>query len=197
MRSLFIFAIFMTLNISCIRNMQVERANEDELDRFFPMKEGYTWTYLLTSIGDNTTSLITTKIEGVNRGEIKINSNGSEFYYIRTGDGIMKKSSGYYILKSPIKAGLKWEFVSDKYKGSITITDVHLEIKVRDRIYKNCLVTEERILGQNYILKTYYAEGVGPVLIEQYLVDGGRKEPVLRAELLGYSFDESVRELTE
>ncbi len=142
----------------------------------------------MTSVLENTSSLIKTEVEEVSGNEYKINSNGSVFYYIRTDEGILKKSANYYILKKGLLKGRDWEFKSSGFTGKITVVDFISKMRVRDNIFKNCIVTEEIIYGQNLLLRTYYAEGVGPVLIEQYSVKDSKLELNMKAEILGYSF---------
>ncbi len=151
----------------------------------------------MTSIQENTSLLIKTEVEEINGSEVKINSNGSIFYYIIKEDGIMKRSAGYYILKHPIQKGQYWEFKNSQLEGKINIADIIESIRVRERVYKNCIITEEIIKGQNVLLKTYYAYDVGPVLIEQYTIDGTNEILILKAELLGYSFDPTIIDQTE
>ncbi|MCX7942886.1 MAG: hypothetical protein N2746_00020 [Deltaproteobacteria bacterium] len=196
MKRVLILISLLSIYYGCHKSIPTINRQSDEIMRYFPIKKGYSWSYLLTSLQDNTTSVLKTTIEDINNNEVKINSNGSIFYYVIKDDGIMKKAANYYILKQPIKKGSYWEFKTDDIEGKITIADIIPSKEVRGKEYKNCLITEEIVKGQNLLLRTYYAEDVGPIIIEQYLL-ASQPVPVLRAELLGYSFDESLRDQTE
>ncbi|MGB9599183.1 MAG: hypothetical protein ACP5QK_04220 [Myxococcota bacterium] len=181
--------IFLCLLLfACPKSIPTVGNYKDDIERFYPLQKGYSWSYLLTSVLENTSSLIKTEVEEVSGNEYKINSNGSVFYYIRTDEGILKKSANYYILKKGLLKGRDWEFKSSGFTGKITVVDFISKMRVRDNIFKNCIVTEEIIYGQNLLLRTYYAEGVGPVLIEQYSVKDSKLELNMKAEILGYSF---------
>lgn len=197
MKYFIIILSLLLLMYACPKNIPSQTEVINEISRFFPLKKGYSWSYLLDSIQDNTTSLIKTEVEEVIGYEVKINSNGNIFYYIIDDNGIKKKSAGYYILKQPIKAGSQWEFKTSQFDGRIAIVDINQSIRVRDREFKNCIITEEIIKGQNILLRTYYAEDIGPVLIEQFSLMGEERIPLMRAELLGYSFDPSLNNQKE
>ncbi len=192
-----IFLILLLFLPACPKTVPVSKEPLGEIERFFPLKKGYAWSYLLISVQENQSSLIKTEVEETTGSEIKVNSNGSIFYYIIKDDGIMKKSAGYYILKLPLKKGSLWEFKTSAAEGRITITGHIDSLKIRDKEFRNCIITEEVIKGQNILLRTHYADGVGPVLIEQFAIYGENTVPVLRAELLGYSFDPSAGNQSE
>jgi len=186
MRKLVVLVILLVI-FGCPKNIsQPQKSSQDEIENYYPLKMGYSWSYMLTQ-GDSN-QIIKTEVVQINGNEIKINTNNNIFYYIRTEEGIMKKLANYYILRKPIQKGISWEFKSSGFSGKVLIVDILSECKVRDSTYKNCLMTEETLQGQNILLKTYYAEGVGPVLIEEYTITTGRPQLTTRAELLGYSF---------
>lgn len=184
----FLLLVICLLIFACPKSIPQSEIYIDEIERFYPLKFGYSWSYLLTNVIENNSSLIKTEIEEVRGNEYKLNSNGSIFYYIKTEEGILKKTANYYILKKGLKKGMSWEFKQSEFKGKISVVDIIPEIKVRDNVFKNCLITEESIDGQNFLLRTYYAEGVGPVLIEQYSTTKSVPELILKAEIMGYSF---------
>ncbi|MCX7958072.1 MAG: hypothetical protein N3B13_03415 [Deltaproteobacteria bacterium] len=198
MRTLLIpLVIFSILLEACPKSITAVKTQSYEPVEYFPMKKGYKWSYILTSIRENTSSLINTEVEEISLNDVRINSGGSVFHYIITEDGIMKKSAGYYILKKPLKRGTFWEFSTGGAEGKITVTETDQKISVRGREYSNCIITEETVKGQNIILRTYYAYGVGPVLIEQTALFQESAVLVLRAELMGYSFDPSIENPAE
>jgi len=180
--------IIIVILVGCPKSISTPGLSGYEAHRYFPLKKGYIWSYLLTNYKEKGTSVIKTEVEEIDGDKIKINSNGSIFYYIRTPEGILKKQAGYYILRKPFVKGAIWEFNHSGFNGKITIIETKPELVVRNITFKNCIVTEEIIEGQNLLLITYYAEGVGPVLIEQYSSSDNKRELILKAELLGYSF---------
>lgn len=186
-RTMILFLLWISLS-GCPKGIPSKRFSAEDPAGYFPLQVGYIWNYLYTSYQDNSSSVIKIEVLAKENNEYRISSNGVIFYYIKDKDGIMKKSARYYILKMPLGKGVSWQFESGGFSGRVTITEVLPQMKVRENIYRNCLVVEEAISGQGTLLRTYYAEGVGPVLIEEYSMIGGGSQPISKTELLGYSF---------
>lgn len=186
-RTMTLFLLWISIS-GCPKGIPNRRISADEPIRYFPLQVGYIWNYLYTSYQDNSTAVIKIEVLARENDEYRISSNGIIFYYIKDREGIMKKSARYYILKMPLAKGASWLFESGGFSGRVTITDVLPQMKVRENTYKNCLVVEETISNQDTLLRTYYAEGVGPVLIEEYSMISGGSQPISKTELLGYSF---------
>ncbi len=195
MKKVLIIFCLGTLFCACPKSIPEHKDISDEIEVYFPLKSGYAWHYLYTSLQDNTSSVIKTEVVGVENNEYKISSNNVIFYFIKDENGLKKKSAGYYILKKSIHKGEFWKYESGGFSGTITITEILPEIKVREKNFSNCIVVEEIINNQNALLKTYYASNVGPVLIEEYSTAGGKPLLISRTELLVYSF--SKEETTE
>jgi hypothetical protein len=182
-----IIPLLLIFAIGCPKNIQqIPGSFRGDVDIYYPLKASYSWSYLLTQ--DGSTQIIKTEVVQINGEEIKLSSNNNIFYYIRTEEGILKRQANYYILKKPIAKGVSWEFNTSGFYGRVQIVDILKECQVRDHTYKDCLVVEETLKGQNILLRTVYAAGVGPVLIEEYSIISDKPHLVTRAELLGYSF---------
>ncbi|HEX7598696.1 MAG TPA: hypothetical protein VF518_10815, partial [Polyangia bacterium] len=90
---------------------------------------------------------------------------------------------GDFILKTPIRAGATWPLAS----GKATVVSVGVEASVPAGKYPNCAVVEEIRSNPERVLRTTYAAGVGPVLLEYQVSNPETRklEVILAARLLG------------
>jgi hypothetical protein len=173
---------------ACARTRPPETAKAppppESAQEYYPLTKGWRWAYDLEKGGDRI--LATYAVTDV-AGDTAILQAGEEkLLYAVLPEGVARKdglSLGDFILKTPIRAGAEWPVGGGKAK----VTAVGRTITVPAGTFANCAVVEEIRTDPDRVLRTTYAAGVGPVLLEYQVHDvaSGKFEMALRATLRG------------
>jgi hypothetical protein len=156
----------------------------EEAQAYYPLEAGWRWAYDLEK-GDERILATYTVSEVV--GDTAIVTGGEErLLYAVLPEGVARKeglSVGDFILRSPIRNGAEWPVTG----GKARVTAVGKTVTVPAGDFENCAVVEEVRTSPDRVLRTTYAAGVGPVLLEYQVHDGAsdRFEVALRATLRG------------
>jgi hypothetical protein len=151
---------------------------------YFPLTPGWKWAYEIEKGGQK---ILATYAVLQQFGDSVIIQSGEERNgYTVLPQGIARRESlnpGDFILKTPIRAGATWPLAG----GQASVISVGKDVTVPAGTYPNCAVVEETRSSPDRILRTTYAAGVGPVVLEYQVTNPETRklEVVLSARLLG------------
>jgi hypothetical protein len=155
----------------------------EEVSPYYPLAPGWKWAYDIEAEGQRI--LATYSVSEI-IGETAIVVAGEDrLGYVVLAEGIARKEGrglGDFIIKSPVRTGTKWAITG----GQAQITAIGKTVALESGTYDNCATVEEARGEPDRITRTTYAPNVGPVVVEQQVLDtGGRYVTILRATLRG------------
>ena len=133
--------------------------------RYYPLEKGWHWAFFLRDTSAPSAGLLSvTKVTAFD-GHVALLSTGNELSELRVEkDGIVRVSSGAYLLKWPIAQGDKW---STSAGASMVVSKVDLEVTVDAGTFDGCVETVETFRGDEArLVTTTYCPDVGPTLLE-------------------------------
>jgi hypothetical protein len=151
---------------------------------YYPLTAGWKWAYELEKGGDRI--LATYAVKEAAGDTVILEAGEERLSYALRPDGVARKEGltiGDFILKSPIKQGTTWAVAG----GKATVTAVGRTVTVAAGTFPNCATIEEARTDPERVIRTTYAAGVGPVIVEYQVHDAsaGRFEMAVRATLRG------------
>ncbi len=151
---------------------------------YFPLATGWKWAYELEKNGEKV--LATYAVVANTGAAAEVQAGQERTRYAIRPEGISRLQAlgpNDFILKAPIRAGAQWNIQG----GSARVVAVGETVTVPAGTFPNCAVVEEMRTEPDRVLRTTYAAGVGPILLEYQVSDGAthRFGVVLRAQLLG------------
>ena len=169
------------------KNAGAKAPPTEDARQFYPLETGWKWAYDVEKGGERILAIYSV-IE--RRGETAVLQAGEErISYVLLPDGVARRPAtkelpqGDYLLRTPIRVGAKWPIEG----GTATVTEAGLTVDVPGGNYQGCAVVEESRSEPTRLVRTTYAPGAGPVIIEYLVHDqaSGRFEPALKAALRG------------
>jgi hypothetical protein len=151
-----------------------------ELERYFPLVDGYVHHYL-TESSSGTRGVLIARARRVEpmQGSLQIGQREKRFRYLPDGVQILGELGAAYVLKLPLAVGARWQ---GEHGGAVTVLQIGAALSTRSWNFADCVVTEEQREGDRPLrLRTSYCAGVGIVRLEA--AGGGEIE---RAELKNY-----------
>jgi len=151
---------------------------------YFPLAPGWKWAYEIDKGGQK---ILATYAVLQWTGDSAIVQAGDERNgYALLAEGIARRegpSPGDFILKTPIRTGATWPLAG----GKATVVSVGGNVTVPAGTYANCAVVEETRGSPDRVLRTTYAAGVGPVVLEYQVSNPETRkfDVILAARLLG------------
>ncbi|MFA6034379.1 MAG: hypothetical protein WC889_15875 [Myxococcota bacterium] len=163
---------------------QKQETGIESLMRFYPMAVGNSWTYrgtLLHQVQEKTVSVVSAE------GPWFVDSTGARLGWDAEG----LRDGKRYLLRGPASTGNSWMSVlsltsTERYE----ITATGVKAKTAAGTFEGCLT----VRGSNridpkreFVTEWTYAPGVGIVLIETFVLTGGKDyTPQGRLELVSY-----------
>jgi hypothetical protein len=151
---------------------------------YFPLAPGWKWAYEIEKGGQKI--LATYAVLQQFGNSVIVQSGEDRNGYTILPQGIARRESlnpGDFILKTPIRTGATWPLAG----GQASVISVGLDVTVPAGSFPNCAVVEETRSSPDRILRTTFAAGVGPVVLEYQVTNPETRklEVVLSARLLG------------
>jgi len=149
---------------------------------FFPLAKGWRWAYDVTREGQ--TVLATYVVIDRQGAEAVVQSGGAEIGYFVGDKGIAHQAghgAGDYELQEPLQKGATWAVEN----GRATIVATEQSVTVPAGTFAGCLVVEISRQDPPRVTRTTFAPFVGPVIIEQQVVDATGSGSSTRALLRG------------
>jgi hypothetical protein len=148
-------------------------------ERYFPLVDGYVYSYATMSGNGDTGVLVSTAARGSpTHGELRSSAGARRFEY--TPQGVVSAATGAFILKEPLVVGSSWR---GEHGGVTRIEGVDLMVSVLGGTFKGCVRTiEERGGDVPARYDTTFCPDVGVVALE--VASGMSLE---RAELKSYA----------
>jgi hypothetical protein len=175
------------LALGCASTHLEPRAQEpppESAQAYYPLQAGWHWAYEVDKGGERILAMYAVR-DVV--GDTAILETGDErLLYAITPEGIARKeglSIGDFILRTPMRSGATWAVTG----GKATVTAVGKTVTVPAGTFTNCAIVEEVRSNPDRVLRTTFAAGVGPVVVEYQVHDpvAGRFETALHATLRG------------
>jgi hypothetical protein len=151
---------------------------------YYPLSLGWKWAYDLQEEGKSTLAIYTV-LERTNDAAV-ILAGQEKLGYMVTPDGIARRDGTQptdFILKNPVKMGTNWT-VAD---GKAEIVAVGREVTVPAGTFPNCVTVEEMRAAPQRVIRTTFASGIGPVMLELQMQDPttGKFQVAIKASLRG------------
>jgi hypothetical protein len=149
---------------------------------YYPLTKGWRWAYDIERGGEKI--LATYAVTDVISGIAIVTAGEDKLGYMVLSEGITRKEGrgfGDFVLKGPIRVGTRWD-LSD---GEAQVTSVGATVTVEAGAFDNCAVVEEHRREPDRVIRTTFAAGVGPIIVEQQVRDGDRYITTLKATLRG------------
>src|SRR5688572_1236792 len=138
----------------------------EDARQYYPLETGWRWAYDVEKGGERILAIYAV-IE--RQGDSAVLQAGEErISYLLLPDGIARRAKtkempqGDYLLRTPIRAGASWPIEG----GTATVAAAGLTVTVPGGTYQGCAVVEESRSEPTRLVRTTYAPGAGPVLIE-------------------------------
>ncbi len=151
---------------------------------YFPLMPGWKWAYHVEKGGD---SLLATYavVERV-AGDATVQGGDERLIYTVLPDGIARRegtSLGDYLLKRPVRAGTTWPLA----QGEAKVVAVGRTVTVPAGPFRSCATVEETRTDPARVVRTVYAAGAGPIMLEVQVHDPATGQFVTdtRASLVG------------
>ncbi len=151
---------------------------------FYPLSEGWKWAYDIDQGGQQI--LATYAVIRVIGGVSIIAAGEDRIGYQSLPEGIGKKEGrgdGDLVLKNPVRVGTRWA-VTGGEAGVVKTAQVVVTPAGR---FAGCAVVEEIRTDPERVVRTTFAPGTGPVLVEELVQDPatGQFRSQMRASLRG------------
>jgi hypothetical protein len=151
---------------------------------YYPLAPGWKWAYTIERGGDR---MLATYAVLERIAETAIVKAGEErLTYVVMPDGVARREGlnvGDYLLKTPVRAGASWPLAG----GEAHVVAVGRTVTVPAGTFPSCATVEESRSSPQRVVRTVYAAGVGPVMLEVQVHDPATGQFVTetRAQLLG------------
>lgn len=149
---------------------------------YYPLNIGWKWSYEVERDGEKILAFYSV-LERTPNGAI-VQAGEERLFYIVTADGIARKEGEVvtdFIIKSPVATGNSWPVAG----GTAAVRAVGQEVTLDSGKFTNCAVVEETRNDPTRIVRTTFAPGVGPVVVEVSVQEGGKFVTTTRATLRG------------
>jgi hypothetical protein len=146
----------------------------------YPLDVGWKWAYDLEKDGQKI--LATYAVLERSADTAMVQGGEDNMMYAISAEGVAQKDGpvvGDFIIKNPIQAGAEWAVAG----GRARIAAVGQAVTVTAGTFANCVVVEVRRTDPVRAVRTTFAPGVGPVIIELQIQVGGDLTTVTRATL--------------
>lgn len=159
-------------------------APPDQAAAFYPLAEGWKWAYDIDQGGQRI--LATYAVVKV-VGDVSIIAAGEDrIGYQSLPEGIAKKEGqgqGDLVLKNPVRVGTRWAVVG----GEARVVQTAQVVVTEAGRFSGCALVEEVRTDPDRVVRTTFAPGIGPVLVEELVQDPatGQFRAALRASLRG------------
>jgi hypothetical protein len=156
----------------------------EEAAAYYPLAPGWKWAYTIER-GEDRMLATYAVLERI--AETAIVKAGEErLTYVVMPDGVARREGlnvGDYLLKSPVRAGASWPIAG----GEARVVSVGRTLTVPGGTFPACATVEENRSNPQRVVRTVYAAGVGPVMLEVQVHDPATGQFVTetRAQLLG------------
>jgi hypothetical protein len=151
---------------------------------YFPLMPGWKWAYRVDKGGD---SLLATYAVVERTGNDATVQGGEErLIYAVLPDGIARRqgaSLADYLLKRPVRTGTTWPLA----QGEAKVVAAGRTVTVPAGAFRSCATVEESRTDPARVVRTVYAAGVGPIMLEVQVHDPATGQFVTdtRASLVG------------
>jgi hypothetical protein len=151
---------------------------------YYPLVPGWKWAYTVDKGG---VQMLATYAVLERLGETAIVQAGEErLSYAVLPAGVARReglSVGDFILKTPVRQGATWPLAG----GEAKVVAVGRPVTVPGGTFPSCATVEESRTDPQRVVRTVYAAGVGPILLEVQVHDPatGQFRTDTRAALLG------------
>jgi hypothetical protein len=146
----------------------------------YPLEPGWKWAYDVVKDGQTMLALYTVLDR---TGEsANVQAGDEQLGYAVSPEGIAQKEGpvvGDFIVKNPIATGTEWPVAG----GRARITAVGQSVTVTAGRFDDCVVVEATRSDPTRVVRTTFAPGTGPVIIEMQIAVGGEMTTVTRATL--------------
>ena len=148
---------------------------------YYPLAPGWKWAYDVEKDG---MSILATYAVLDRVGDTATVQAGDErLAYAITPAGIAQTEEGRlgdYVIKGPLTVGAEWPVVG----GHARIASVSADFRMGSgEHYLGCLVVEVTRTDPVRVTRTTFAPDLGPVMLEQQVLDGGKFTTLTRARL--------------
>jgi hypothetical protein len=149
------------------------------IERFFPIVDGYIYSYeTMSEAGDKGVLITRAARVSPRAGELRSGTSARRFSY--TEEGVLSDATGAFILKEPLAVGASWR---GEHGGVTRITSIDKAAFVPAGRFTGCVETVEERRGDRPVrYATTFCPGVGVVALEAEA--GAALE---RAELKSYA----------
>jgi hypothetical protein len=151
---------------------------------YYPLAPGWKWAYTIERGGDR---MLATYAVLERIAETAIVKAGDErLTYVVMPEGVARREGlnvGDYLLKNPVRAGTSWPLGG----GEAHVVSVGRSVTVPAGTFPACATVEESRANPQRVVRTVYAAGVGPVMLEVQVHDPATGQFVTetRAQLVG------------
>ncbi len=146
----------------------------------YPLDLGWKWAYDLVKDGQNMLALYSVLERS---GDSAIVQAGEEqMSYAITPEGIAQKDGpvvGDFVVKNPVAVGTEWPVAG----GRARIAAVAQSVTVTAGRFDDCVLVEATRADPPRVVRTTFAPGTGPVIIDFQIRVGGEMTTVTRATL--------------
>jgi hypothetical protein len=146
----------------------------------YPLDLGWKWAYDLEK--DGQTMLAMYAVLERSPDTAVVQAGEDRLMYAISAEGIAQKDGprvGDFVVKNPIRAGAEWPVAG----GRARIAALGQSVTVTAGKFEDCVVVETTRADPVRAVRTTFAPGIGPVVIELQIAVGGELTTVTRATL--------------
>lgn len=146
----------------------------------YPLEPGWKWAYDLVKDGQNMLALYSVLERSGDSATVQ--AGEEQMSYAITPEGIAQKDGpvvGDFVVKNPVAMGTEWPVAG----GRARITAVAQSVTVTAGRFDDCVLVEVTRADPPRAVRTTFAPGIGPVIIELQIRVGGEMTTVTRATL--------------
>lgn len=168
-----------------------QSAAPEDARAYYPLEPGWRWAYDIERGEEHILAVYAVKARQATHAEVQAGDETIEYEIGAEGiarprpptEASKRVGAHDFLLHSPVRMGASWPIEG----GTASVTAVGRQITVPAGTYANCVTVEETRQTPTRIVRTTYAPGVGPVLIESIAQVPSRAgfETTLRATLRG------------
>jgi hypothetical protein len=146
----------------------------------YPLEAGWKWAYDLVKDGQNMLALYSVLERSGDSATVQ--AGEEQMSYAITPEGIAQKDGpvvGDFVVKNPVAVGTEWPVAG----GRARIAAVAQSVTVTAGRFDDCVLVEATRADPPRAVRTTFAPGTGPVIIELQIRVGGEMTTVTRATL--------------
>jgi len=146
----------------------------------YPLEQGWKWAYDLVKDGQNMLALYSVLERSGDTATVQ--AGEEQMSYAITPEGIAQKDGpivGDFVVKNPVALGTEWPVAG----GRARISAVAQSVNVTAGRFDDCVLVEATRADPPRSVKTTFAPGTGPVIIELQIRVAGEMTTVTRATL--------------